>query len=501
MSTLTTNSLQSKFCSVALGIALALLLIPNTVVAAPDSVTPVEGNPVLMLSGFDLGQVGYQKEEFFISGTATSYKLSKPATPDGNWSATSADTSPFATRIVVARPTDGAKFNGTVLVEWLNVTAGRDAPATWMVTHREILRRGYAYVAVSAQKVGIEGGPTPMGMGAGLKKTNPDRYGSLSHPGDAFAFDIFSQVGTALKAPNASDLLGGLTPNNVLALGESQSAAFLTTYVNAVDPLTKVFDGFFIHSRFGSGAALDGSGMARGAGAIPPNVQFRTDLRVPVFALITETDLLGGGLSGYHGSRRPDDDRLRVWEVAGTAHADNYLFMGASIDSGLQPNSKLASVFVPTANIMGQKLKKPANPGMAHHYVAQAALASLENWIRTGKPPASTPTLELASGGTTTKLTLDDNGLALGGIRTPWVDVPTMQLSGVGNSGGFIAILAGVGDPFDQATLTKLYPGGKADYLKRFEASLDTAIKSKHIVPEDRQEILDIAALNFDATP
>jgi hypothetical protein len=141
------------------------------------------------------------------------------------------------------------------------------------------------------------------------------------------------------------------------------------------------------------------------------------------------------------------------------------------------------------------------NPGMPHHYVVQAALAALNDWVQTGTAPTGTSTMKLAPAedGVTPSLVRDDNGLALGGVRTPWVDVPTIRLSGTGNSGGFIAMLAGVGEPFDEATLEALYPGGKDEYLQQFEAALDEAIKAKHILPEDRQEILDVAAINFDA--
>lgn len=48
-------------------------------------------------------------------------------------------------------------------------------------------------------------------------------------------------------------------------------------------------------------------------------------------------------------------------------------------------------------------------------------------------------------------------------------------------------------------SLARLYPGGKADYMRRFTRSLDLAIRAAHILREDRQEILDIAAINFDA--
>jgi hypothetical protein len=94
---------------------------------------------------------------------------------------------------------------------------------------------------------------------------------------------------------------------------------------------------------------------------------------------------------------------------------------------------------------------------------------------------------------------LDGNGLARGGVRTPWVDVPTLRLSGRGDPNSFIGMLAGGGEPLDKATLARLYPDGKADYLKRFTPALDAAIRAGHILPEDRQEILDIAAINFDA--
>jgi hypothetical protein len=482
-------------------IALALVLAITAAPANAGELKAVPGKPSLLMGAYDLAALGYQTEEYFLSGTATSYRLPGPPPADGAWNAQADKTAPYVTRIVVVRPTDPAKFNGTLLVEWLNVTAGQDTPADWMLAHREMIRRGYAYVGVSAQQIGIEGGAGPMNnpMAKSLKQADPARYGTLSHPGDAFSYDIFSQAGAALKA-GAVPALGPLKPRKVLAIGESQSAAFLTTYVNAVDRLAKVYDGFFIHSRFGSSAAIDGTRMGGAAANVPEHVQFRRDLRVPVLTLITETDLLGARLSGYHGSRRPDDAHLRVWELAGAAHADNYLFMGAFMDSGQQPAEALAKVFRPTTNSMAGKSDKPFNEGMPHHYVVQGALHALNQWVATGQAPASTPRLELAAG-TSPSLALDANGLARGGIRTPWVDVPTLRLSGRGDPNSFIGMLAGSGEPLDKETLARLYPGGKADYLKRFTTALDAAIRAGHILAEDRQEILDIAAINFDAAP
>ena len=84
------------------------------------------GPPALLLSNFDLAPPGYATNEFFVSGTASSYKLVDAPTPDGHWNAVAAETAPYATRIVVVRPTDLKKFNGTVVVEWLNVSGDAD---------------------------------------------------------------------------------------------------------------------------------------------------------------------------------------------------------------------------------------------------------------------------------------------------------------------------------------------------------------------------------------
>jgi hypothetical protein len=152
----------------------------------------------------------------------------------------------------------------------------------------------------------------------------------------------------------------------VIAVGETQSAVFLTTYVNAVDPLAKVYDGFLIHSRFGNAASLENAAMA-GAPGQPRVVKLRTDLRAPVITIITETDLLDSGIPGYHGARQPNNERLRVWEVPGTSHAHNYTFTIGFMDSGSNPLEKLAAGDEPTAKILGTDLAKPINNAPQHH--------------------------------------------------------------------------------------------------------------------------------------
>jgi hypothetical protein len=458
-------------------------------------VKPAPGKPLLLLGAFDVGDLGYAAEEFFVSGTASSYAPTSELGADGRWDVTPGGTAEYTTRVVALTPTDPAAFNGTVLVEWLNVSGGIDAPAVWMMAHREILRAGYAYVAVSAQKVGVDGGASLLGFDMSLKAQDPTRYEALNHPGDAFAFDIFSQIGALAR----NGILGDLRPHHVVAIGESQSAVFLTTYINAVDPLAGIYDGFLVHSRFGPAAVLDGSSMIAELDspvASQVAVKFRPDLRVPLVTIITETDLYGRVPLGYYRARQPDNEWLRVWEIPGAAHADNYTIQVAPIDDGSAPLDAIVAAYAPTTMLMGQQLGHYINFAPQHHYVVQAALAALTNWVATGEPAPSAPPIEVRQtpGAEAPQLILDDNGLARGGVRTPWVDVPTARTSGIVSEDNIMAAIFGSGEPFDAATLRRLYPGGAEQYLERFTAALDAAIGSGFILPADRAEILELAA-------
>ncbi|HZZ31284.1 MAG TPA: alpha/beta hydrolase domain-containing protein [Phenylobacterium sp.] len=498
-----TRNRPAVWAALAAGMALSFAgLSANAGVAQPN-VQPVTaaGAPFLGLGAFDLGALGYVVEEYFISGTATSYKLTGEPTPDGVWTAQPAATAPYQTRIVVVRPKDPKAFNGTVAVEWLNVTGGLDAGPDWTYSHREMLRSGYVYVGVSAQKVGVEGGQSLGGAGMPLKKANPVRYGGLVHPGDAFSFDIFSQAGAAVKS---GKVLGPLKARQVLATGESQSAVFMTTYVDAIDPLARIYDGFYIHSRFGGAPAPETAAMRGGPNAKgPAGVLMRPNLRVPVMTLISETDLIGSGLSGFWAAQQPDNDHLRIWEMPGTSHVDNYMFFVGGFDNGSAPMDKIAALWKPTDALFGAKMAKPINSGPQHHYVAMAALSQLDHWVRTGQPPPKAPRLAITGPdkpGETPRLTLDANGNAQGGVRTPWVDAPTAKLSGFGNTGGPFGFLVGTTEPYDAATLARLYPGGKADYLKTFDASLADAVMGGFILKADAPEIRALAAASWPAS-
>src|SRR6185369_501310 len=117
--------------------------------------------------------------------------------------------------------------------------------------------------------------------------------------------------------------------------------------------------------------------------------------------------------------------------------------------------------FTPTNDMRGTKLPKLINAAPQHHYVLEAALATLNRWVVTGRAPARTMPI-IAGEGVLAGMPLDSNGNVGGGIRTPWIDVPTARYTGGDEEPEGPTRLLGSSHPFDGETLARLYPGGKA---------------------------------------
>ena len=243
------------FATTVLVLGLSTLALPATAQSrrdrlkashpAPSAAIPTVSEPTVgsgpdkMFANYPLSKVGYSASEFFFSGTAHAYTSASPLDSSGKWTVQPASSAPYTSRLIVVMPTDPKKFNGTVVVELLNVAPGFDIAGDWVYGHDEMIRSGDAYVGVSAQAVGVNA----------AKTADPARYGSLSHPGDSFSYDIYSQAGMAVRE-HASTVLPGLKPRLFLADGLSESANYMTTYVDAIAPLVNVFDGYLMHSRF-----------------------------------------------------------------------------------------------------------------------------------------------------------------------------------------------------------------------------------------------------------
>jgi len=437
----------------------------------------------------DLKSRGYVEEEFFIEGTASRYNT--PAQADG----TVIDSGhPYKTRIVVRRPTSASRFNGTAVIEWNNVTAGHDLDIDWFQIHDYLMRNGYAWIGVTPQRIGVDA----------LKVWNAKRYGTLdvTHDGtvqgDALSYDIFAQAAQAVRKPGRVNVMGGLKVERMFAAGHSQSAGRLATYVNAVHPLAPLFEAVVVHG---------------GGGRI------RTDLgNVKVWKLLAETDVLGSQAS----SRQPDTNNFRSWEVAGTSHVD-FPFTSYSRQLSQRDGSPVAPGFTPaggrgaapagpTAGARGAArggstappaqtaatsapntvsstsgntsgCEKPPYSRVPFYYVMNAAFDHLSRWVKEGKLPPSAPPLDTTSVGPPAVMARDAVGNVLGGIRLAQHAVPTAVNTGQNGGAGFCR-LYGSHEPFDAATLARLYPT-HAGYVSAVKEVTEKNLKAGYILKYD----------------
>jgi hypothetical protein len=410
---------------------------------------------------------GWVEDERVAAGTATSYRAVGDLGGDGRYELAETTSAEYRTRIVIRRPPPD-QFNGTVVMEWFNVSGGADAAPDYTFLATELFRSGYAWVGVSAQLIGVEGGPVALGVeggdgtaGVGVRHLDPARYGTLTHPGDAFSYDIYTQVARALRHGAA---LGDLVPERILGLGESQSAFALVTYANGVQPRTQAFDGFLIHSRAAVAFPLGEPGgsidIIGSIGGVPTRI--RDDLDVPVIVVESETDVL---LMNYQAARQDDTDRFRLWEIAGTSHADRFLIgeRANALDCGCDINDG------------------------PQRFVVRAALHALDNWMRSGAPPSPADRLALDE---RPAFVRDDDGIVLGGIRTPQVDTPVDVLSGEpGPSAAMACMMLGSTRPLPPSRLLERYGTAEA-YLEAFEAATDAAIDSGFVLAGDRESVL-----------
>jgi hypothetical protein len=452
---------------------LGLTSVGTSPAGAAVTITPATGGngvPVAITTAFDLGSVGYQQSEFVLSGTANAYSPVGTMGSDGRWTVQPTSQAPFTTRVIVHRPADRKKFNGTVFVEWLNVSIGGDVGVDWGFGHNELIRRGYAWVGVSAQAIGVNS----------AKAGDPARYAALDHPGDSYSYDMFTQAGAAVR-DQAATLLGGLKPKRLIASGESQSAGRMVTYINAIQPLAHVYQGFLVHSRGSGGSPLSQSPLA----AIPtPNPAIiRTDNPSPTIVLQSETDV-------NEGARQDDSPTFRLWEMAGTSHVDAYSVGIGLGDRGDGTGDK--AMFDAMRNPPVAGCGAPVNTGPSH-WLVQTAMRRLNQWVRYGTPPAAAPRIEVTSF-TPRTYARDANGNVLGGIRTPHVDVPVAVITNDGQSGpGLICRLVGATFPFDAAKLSSLYKSHD-QFVNRWHAAARRAVAAGFLLAVDARGLVAAAS-------
>ncbi len=351
---------------------------------------------------------------------------------------------------------------------------------------------GYAFVGATVQRVGVHGFPA---NNQGLAAWDPERYGTLSLPGDDASYDIFTQVGRAVGPDRdraGVDPLGCLAVRRVIGLGASQSAGRLATYANAIQPLAGVYDGLLLQIYFGRGTLLEsGPGIVnldmsaplgeadlgdlmRRTGLVGANL-IRDDLDIPVMVVNSELEAIA-----CHGVRQPDTPRFRYWECAGTSHVAH----GVSLVRA----EKYRRDFGADLPVLEAMNRIPITP------LYDAAIHHMNRWVDGGAPPPGQPKIDFA--GDPAEVVRDALGIATGGVRLPQAEVPVARHSAIPLRNDILHLLRGSSHPFDAAALDRLY-AGEADYLARFKAATRRAVEAGVMLERDVAGAVEEAAQDY----
>jgi hypothetical protein len=441
----------------------------------------------------DLKKVGYVEEEFLAEGKANIYE----------WPVESAAVirtagAPYTTRVLVRRPSGKSKFSGNVIVEMLNPSNMFDLNIGWAISHDQITRNGDAWVGITAKPVSV----------VALKNFNPKRYAALSFanplplddPGNCtkiardserttengLVWDIFTQVGAWLRSREPSNPLNygvgqkGKHPVQYLyGWGYSQTGMFLYNYINAIHPLVLKSDGRPPYDGYLIGVASGPSGLNQCSAQIPPGDP-RQQVRnagVPVVRVMSQSDYLSG-----IAARRPDSDvapdLFRNYEIAGSAHATpDELNFAASPEDIVRTGRTVPAM----------QCKEGPRSRFPNSIAFNAILQNLELWVSKHIPPPRAEPIKVDNG----KPVLDKFGNVIGGVRSPYVDVPTSTWFG-SSTGESFCFIAGHEVPFDRAQLKKLYPNHKA-YVNAVAKNLSSLVSERFVTRADANKLLEEA--------
>lgn len=434
----------------------------------------VPGTTAMTAAPVDLAAAGYTEREYYAEGTANRYRgavldnLKTAEVIDNKWH--------YLSRVLVRTPKP-EKFNGTLVVEWANVTAGQDVDFAFAESYEYLLREGYAVAVVSAQRNGVER----------LKSWSPARYGKLTVDADnadprdgsvidvcidtahcvsdPLSWDIMTQITKALKENTGkTQPLPGLTVKHTIALGESQSAMRLTSYYNTIQPLYNVFDGFVF---------LDIAG------------QLRADQKVPAISVNSE-------VTATRFPVRTTSEYTRIWAMPGASHASIYGVKYVDdmlVRDNSFPGKQGPLSFTDIVNSQQCKLSPPFSR-VDSGLVLNAALNSVNQWVSTGKVAAPSMQIVRNEAGAIVR---DAQGNAQGGVRLAQFVAPTALFST--NSPGMACELSGHHRDLTANELKSRY-GNHDGYVSLVRSTLRQLRENGYILPFDEAAEVKAAELS-----
>ena len=514
------NLCQHALVPIALAAMGCCVPLAGTAMAAsaattPDAASLVGPIPVTEISRAYLGNpavveaAGYVEEEYFLKGQGRTYDWAG----SGREVKLVAGPSPYVTRILVRRPRDAARFSGRVEVTVLNASTGVDQGGP--TDFARMVKAGDAWVGITSKALTAKA----------LKRFDPVRYAPLdwSNPApvadrcaqptivpaytiggpqvielmtrmgiegsttaneDGLVYDMLGQLARSLKGDGRQRVLPGAATPRLYLTGVSQSALLIRTWVTAFHDRLRMPSGKPLYDGY---LAVVGPAMLRlnqcAQDVLPQDPRQKlVPGDVPFISLSSE-----GESWLFRHTRQPDTftrhGGIVSYEVTGASHpraevptiAPDPLRLASAADQAragyASPTGDAPSRLIPagyTANAM------PWAP------IVRGAYINLLAWAERGKKPPSARPIELDAN---LEIKRDEHGNARGGLRQPYMAVPTAVYRGAVSVGGPGAIF-GIQKPFAPEVLKALYPAHDR-YVADFASATESLLAKGFILPED----------------
>jgi len=299
-------------------------------------------------------------------------------------------------------------------------------------------------------------------------------------------WDMLSQVGALLKSTVPSRPLSTLRVQNVYMTTQNVD---MVTYMNAIHPQAKLDNGKPVYDGYLMKSPLAPARINRCATA-PARNDPRSIIRnvgVPVIGVAAQGEVLA--TSAF---RRPDSDvpadRYRLYEISGASHIDKspYHSLPVFADQTLTGGNVLGTPDWPFAAKCDPDIPLTELPLMT--YVFDAAFVHLDEWVRKGTAPPHGAWIEIKNAGAAdASVVLDQHGHGVGGVRSPYVDVPVATYFTNSNGPGTCPEL-GHKTVFDAGKFNALYVT-PSDYASKVAQSVDAFVRQRWLTESDGKKI------------